>query len=289
MDRTGLEKKAYLLELKSKALADSMKSGSFKSLYRGQGIDFSGVREYFDGDDVRAIDWNVTARMGRPFVKMFDEERELNVFLVIDTSASMRLGSAKKSRLDIALECASLLTFASHHNSSPVGAVMFDGKINFIRPPKAGKDQVMMLFSEFAKKEDVTADGSVLDNALLGALSMLKRRTLIMIFSDFRTSSWVSAFSQLCNRNDVIAVRITDAYDDLVPSVGTVPFEDVESGYRMSLPTSSSKFKRTWSDSNYHRIEFWQHEVLRHGGVPLVLSTSSNPLTELLKFFATRN
>ncbi len=289
MDRTGLEKKAYLLELKSKALADSMKSGSFKSLYRGQGIDFSGVREYFDGDDVRAIDWNVTARMGRPFVKMFDEERELNVFLVIDTSASMRLGSAKKSRLDIALECASLLTFASHHNSSPVGAVMFDGKINFIRPPKAGKDQVMMLFSEFAKKERDITDGSALDNALLGALSMLKKRTLIMIFSDFRTSSWVSAFSQLCTRNDVIAVRITDAFDDLLPSVGTVPFEDVESGYRMSLPTSSSRFKRTWSDSNYHRIEFWQHEVLRHGGVPLVLSTSSNPLTELLKFFATRN
>ena len=130
-DRTALAKRASLLRLSAITLAEGMRSGSFKSLYRGQGIEFSGVREYLRDDDVRAIDWNVTARMGRPYVKLFEEERELNVFLVVDESLSMNTVSGYRTRLETAMECASLLSLASLQNESPVGAVMFNGNITF--------------------------------------------------------------------------------------------------------------------------------------------------------------
>ena len=149
MDKANLSKKAYLLQLNSVSLAEGMRTGAFKSLYHGQGIDFSGVREYLEGDDVRDIDWNVTARMGRTYVKLYEEERELSVFIIIDSSNSMKSGSGKRTRLEVALECASLLTLASFHNSSPVGAVIFDGKLRFTCPPKAGRDQMMLLLSKF--------------------------------------------------------------------------------------------------------------------------------------------
>ena len=141
-DRTALARRATLLHLSAISLAEEMRSGTFKSLYHGQGVEFSGVRDYLRGDDVRSIDWNVTARMGKPFVKLFEEERELTVFLVVDHSLSMNTVSGNRTRLEVAMECASLLSLASLQNASPVGAVLFNGEITFSCAPKAGRDQV---------------------------------------------------------------------------------------------------------------------------------------------------
>ena len=127
----NLVKKASYLKFLARELADSLKTGNFRSLFRGQGIEFEGVRDYIRGDDVRSIDWNVTARMGHPFVKVFEEERELDVFIIVDKSLSMNTGSGIQSRLETAMDCASLITMASLHNGSPVGSVIFDGKIEF--------------------------------------------------------------------------------------------------------------------------------------------------------------
>src|SRR5574344_1216575 len=147
--RESLVRRAALLRLTARSLADSMRSGGFRSLYRGQGIEFNGVREYLPGDDVRTIDWNVTARMDKPYVKLFEEERELPVFLVIDRSLSMNTGSAGRSRLQTACETGALLTLAAEQNQSPVGAVFFDGKIGFSCAPKSGKDRAMLLLTHF--------------------------------------------------------------------------------------------------------------------------------------------
>ncbi|HAK69028.1 MAG TPA: DUF58 domain-containing protein [Treponema sp.] len=288
MDKATLAKKASLLHLNSVALAEGMRSGSFRSLYKGRGIEFSGVREYLDGDDIRAIDWNVTARMGKPFVKQYEEERDLNVMLIVDVSRSMRSGSGRQSRLDMALECASLVTLASFHNSSPVGAVIFDGEIQFNCPPAPGHDQVMLLLSEFSTIGKHSKNGSALDNALLGARKLLKKRTLVMIFSDFRTSEWGESFGNLCQKHDVIAVRITDALDEILPSVGAVPFTDPESGFRLVLPTSSPKFRRAWREEHDTQMDLWRHECIRQGGIPLVLNTKTDPLKELTRFFEAR-
>ena len=292
MDANKLANKAHLLHLNAISLATSMKSGSFKSLYRGHGVEFNGVREYFTGDDVRAIDWNVTARMGRPYVKMFDEERELDVFIILDVSLSMNSSSGKKSRLMTALEAASLLTIASFRNSSPVGCVIFDGSIKFSCAPLKGQDQMMLLLSNFERNEiqnvKQQVKGSALDNAILGAQKLLKKRSLVMILSDFRTGGWTEGFGALCLKHDVVAVRIVDPMDENLPNVGSAPFCDLESGITQVLPTNSVKFKDEWRNANFNRMESWKHECLRRGGIPLVLSTSLDPLVELTRFFASR-
>ena len=292
MDTNRLSTKARLLHLSALSLAQGMKSGSFRSLYRGHGIEFDGVREYLAGDDVRSIDWNVTARMGHPYVKMYEEERELDVFVILDVSESMNSYSENKSKLLTALEAASLVTLASFQNSSPVGCVIFDGQIKFSCAPRPGLNQTMLLLSNFEKNEAPSKDeqtkGSVLDNAIRGAGRLLKKRSLVMIFSDFRTASWTEPFDSLCQKNDVVCVRLVDAFDENLPDVGSVRFRDPETGLTQVLPTSSSKFKSQWRDSNFNRVEQWKHEVLRRGGLPLLLKTSSDPLAELTRFFAAR-
>lgn len=288
MDKQQLSKKASLLHLSSLRLATGMKNGNFKSLYYGHGIEFSGVREYLPGDDVRAIDWNVTARMSKPFVQMYEEERELDVFLVVDKSLSMNTGSGRQSRMETALECASLLTLASFQNSSPIGAVTFDGDISFSCSPKAGKTQAMMLLSQFNKMSANSIPGSALDSALKGAQKLLHKSTLLIIISDFRTSGWEDSFARLCQKNDVVAIRITDSIDEKLPSVGSVPFVDPETNYSVVLPTSSNKFLKIWRKDNEERIETWKNECLRRGGIPLCINTSSDCANELIKFFTVR-
>ncbi|MFA6936814.1 MAG: DUF58 domain-containing protein [Treponema sp.] len=287
-DRNALAKRASLLHLSSIKLAEGMRSGSFKSLYYGRGIEFSGVREYLRGDDVRSIDWNVTARMGKPFVKIFDEERELNVFLIVDESSSMTTGSGKKSRLETAIECAFLLTLASEQNTSPVGAVLFDGAIHFSSAPKAGQNQSLLLLKNLTKKQTVTVNGSALDNALQGALKLLKKRTLVLVISDFRTSLWEKPFGQLCGKHDVVAIRITDSSDDELPEIGSIPFCDLETNYTQVIPTSSVQLRLAWREDNIKRVAVWKKECLKYGGIPLTISTDSDVAFELTNFFNSR-
>src|SRR5574344_142474 len=287
-DRTALAMRASLLHLSALSLAEGMRSGSFRSLYHGQGVEVSGVRDYLRGDDVRAIDWNVTARMGKPYVKMFEEEHELDVFLGIDNSLSMNSGSGYKSRLETAMECASLLTLASQQNVSPVGAVLFDGAITFSCAPKSGRDQSLLLLSHFDESGETAQNGSALDNALQGAGQLLKKRTLVMVISDFRTTGWEQAFGQLCAKHDVVAICIKDPIDDELPDVGAIPFCDLETGCREVLPTSSVPFRRAWRDNNSKRLEDWSDLCIRHGGIPLVIKTDSDPAVELTNFFKLR-
>ncbi len=294
-NKSSLSKKASLLHLNALSLAEGMRSGAFRSLYKGQGLDFNGVREYLRGDDVRAIDWNVTARMGKPFVKVFEEERELDVFLIIDTSLSMRFSSGISSRLDKALECTSLLTLASLHNASPVGAVIFDSEIHFSLAPEYGKDHAMLLLSKFDKLAgagtvpyQAKEKGSFMENALNGAMKLLKKRTLIMVFSDFRMQGYFDAFGRLCQKNDVIAVRICDDLDQKLPSKGTLLFSDIESSYKTYLPTSSRSFKSAWLSNNQQSIALWKRECLSRGGIPLVLSAEKDSFAQLQSFFTAR-
>ena len=279
--------RAQLLHLTSLSLANGMKNGFFKSLFRGQGMEFSGVREYLRGDDVRAIDWNVTARMGKPFVKVFEEEKELDVFIIIDKSFSMNTGSGIQSRLENAMDCASLITMASLHNGSPVGSVIFDGKIEFSVAPKGGKNHAMLILSELEKARE-QAVGSTLDSALRGAEKLLRKRTLVFVISDFRSAGWEIPFAHLCQKNDVVAIKITDPLDDKLPSLGAVPFKDPETGFECVLPTSSQKFSRAWRKDAETRNENWKKLCQRNGGASLAISTLQDPAAELIKFFTTR-
>ncbi len=286
--RDSLSQKATYLRIAAGRLSDSMKAGGFRSLYRGQGIEFAGVREYLRGDDVRAIDWNVTARMGKPFVKLFDEEHELQIFLIVDRSASMFTGSKGRVKYETAAEAAALLALAGEQNESPVGAVFFDGKIHFSCTPETGRERTMLLLSRL-DEVDKTENGSVLGNAITGAVKMLKHHSLVFVISDFRSSGWEEPFKLLAQKNDVAAVRIADSTDWELPEVGSFPFTDNETGVRMVLPTHSQSLKSAWRDEYRRRTARLENFCARHGAGFVSISTEEDVVRMLSNFFAAKN
>ncbi|MFA6855948.1 MAG: DUF58 domain-containing protein [Treponema sp.] len=288
VNRESLAKQASMLRIASVKLADCLKAGTFRSLYRGQGIEFSGVREYLRGDDVRAIDWNVTARMGKPFVKLFEEEHELQIFLVIDRSFSMFTGCGKKSRYETAAEAAALITMAAEVNESSVGAVIFDGEIRFSCSPESGRNRTMLLLTRLDETDGYGCTGSVLGSALTGAGKLLKERSLVFVLSDFRCTAWLEPLASLSQKHDVVAVRITDLMDNELAEMGTVPFVDSETKTRLVLPTSSSLFRNAWRTDNRQHMARWQEDCRKHCVLPLIIATDDNPVRVLSNFFTHR-
>lgn len=285
--RESLSKKASYLRIASSSLAESLKSGIFQSLYRGQGVEFSGVREYLRGDDVRAIDWNVTARLGRPFVKIFDEEHEFQMFLIVDRSASMFTGSKEHVKYEIAAETAAVLSIAAEINETPIGAVFFDGKIHFSCKPEYGRQQTMTLLSKLDEIEYIE-NGSVLGNAISGAVKILKKHTLVFIISDFRSADWKEPLKLLAQKNDVIAIRITDSSELELPDIGSVPFKDIETSQRRIFTTKSPSFKSAWKDACRQRISKINNFCLRHGAGFLSISTEEDCIRCLSRYFESK-
>lgn len=284
----SLIKKALYLRLMAENIAEGMKSGNFRSLYRGQGIEFAGVREYNRGDDIRTIDWNVTARMGRPYIKIFEEESELQIFLIVDSSRSMQLETAadRRTKYAAAAEAAALVAIAAEINACPAGAVFFDGAINFSAEPALGKENTMQILNHLDRLPESPVSGSVLPGAITAAAKVLRKRTLVFILSDFRCAGWEKPLINLAQKNDVIAINLHDATDEELPSLGTVKFMDVETGRKMSLPSSSPAFKKEWRNYNEMNQNRWQDFCIKHGIMPVILDTKTEPVQVLNQIFA---
>ncbi len=287
----SLIKKALYLRLMAQDIAEGMKSGNFRSLYRGQGVEFAGVRDYTRGDDIRTIDWNVTARMGRPYIKIFEEERELQIFIITDSSLSMQLenGSDRRTKYAAAAETAALVAIAAELNACPTGAVFFDGAIHFSCQPSLGKENTMQILNHLDRLPATPTPGSVLSNAISAAAKILRKRTLVFVLSDFRSGGWEKPLINLAQKNDVIAINLHDAADEELPSLGTVTFQDAESGLKMSLPSSSPAFKKEWRTYNEMNQNRWQDFCIKHGIMPVVLDTKTEPVQILNQIFARKS
>jgi len=292
-----LAKKSKLLRLNAQNLAEGMKLGNFRSLFRGQGIEFSGVRDYVRGDDVRSIDWNVTARMARPFVKVFEEERELQIFLVVDSSLSMKTGAKKRSKLDCACEAASLITLASEINASPVGMVLFDGATSFSCVPRTGREQIMHILNRLDKTDETDSDsrqeassqkGSALGQALSVASRMLNKRSLVFLLSDFMVAPelYQKQLGILAQKNDVIAIKLTGDSDKSLPKFGTVPFMDVETGETLRLPTGSRRFEKEWTADYQRREKIWHDFCVKHNIRPVLMKSTDDEFHVLQTLFS---
>ena len=237
----SLKARSSKLKLLARGIADGMKTGSFRSIYKGQGIEFSGVREYLQGDDIRNIDWNA------------------------------------------------LLTLAAEQNNSPTGAIFFDSKTRFSCAPKAGKDHSMLIFTKLDSLAENTPRGSSLQGALKAALKMLKKRALVFVFSDFRTTGYEADLARLAQKHDVVAFCCTDRTDIELPEVGCIPFVDVETNKSKLLPTSNTLFKRMWRKAFEDRQERFKSICGKRGVSPQTLSTADDPAAVLTRFFALRN
>ena len=283
---SSLVKKASQLRLSALSIAEGIRTGGFRSFLRGQGVEFTGVRDYLYGDDIRNIDWNVTARIGKPYIKLHQEDKDFIVFLIVDQSLSMDTGFASKSRLETANETAALLAFAAEQNSSPVGGVFFDGDVRFSSAPKTGRNQVMLLLSHLDAYSQNRKTGSLLTNSLQGAYQLLKNRSLVVVISDFRVGGYEKALARLATAHDVIAVCITDVSDFELPQAGFLSFIDPETKEKQYLSTSSAAFQKNWNEYGEKRLERWNSLCLKRGVTPLQISTKSDPATVLSKFFS---
>lgn len=288
MNHSFIAERARYLKLAAISISEGMRTGGFRSCFRAQGIEFDGVREYERGDDIRSIDWNVTARSGKAYVKMYREERELTVFLVVDKSLSMDTGPGTVSRHEKAIETAALIAFAAEQNASPVGSVVFNGVSGKVFKPRSSKDQTLTILTSL-EHQGASVPGSALGNALAGATRVLRSRSLVVVISDFRSTGYEKALGILSRRHDVLAVRITSPVDTEIPEAGYIPFFDPETRFRSSFPTGSALFRSQWAKENTESIRRWEHLCRRRGVSPLLLSTEDDAVAVLSRFFSERS
>lgn len=285
LSHDSLEKKASYLRLSSKTIADCLNAGNFRSAYIGQGLEFSSLREYLAGDDVRYIDWNVTARFKKPYIKTYKTENEMQFFLIVDTSYSMFVNEKNDIRYKKAAEIASVLTVAAEIANCPIGMVLFDGDTYFSTLPKENKNQTMQILSKLDEpyKNSKKTNGSALDVAIIGAEKILKKRSLIFIISDFRTDNWKRNFLLLSQKHNVYAIMIENAVDKAFPSFGNVRIKDSETNIAFTFPTNNKNFKNSWKQANENRIQNLNDFFIRNGANFSCISTKDDCILPLIK------
>lgn len=225
-----------LIELRTRRLVTALFSGEYRSVFRGQGIEFHEVRAYADGDDFRAIDWNVSARMGSPYVKTFEEERELTLLLVVDRSGSVEFGRPR-TKADVAVEVAAVLALAAARHSDRVGAVLFAEDVEQVVPPAKGRRHALRVIRDLLAFRPV-GRGTNLTAALAYASRLLRHRSIVAIVSDFRAAGWERQLRRLSSRHDVVAVTVDDPREYELPDAGWIELVDAETGVRELVNTS---------------------------------------------------
>lgn len=275
------------IEITTRHLVRDIVAGEYSSAFRGRGVEFAEVREYQPGDDVRTIDWNVTARLGSAYVKRYLEERELTVGFVVDFSASKRFGSRKRTKADLATEVCAVLALAAARNNDRVGALFFSDRIEQMVPARKGRRHVLRIISELLSFEP-TGSGTDLTAALTYLESVLRRRSVLFVVSDFMASGYQSALGRLARKHDVIAVQLIDPRERELPDTGLMTFTDPETGAWQYVDTGSSAvrsaFRRRMAD-----LDVDLERSLRERGADLVrLHTDQAYAEPLLAFFRQR-
>jgi len=291
-------RKVRQIEIRSNRLVSEALAGSYHSAFKGQGIDFEEVREYQAGDEVRSIDWNVTAKMGTPFVKQYREERELTILLAIDVSDSGTFGSSKRSKRERLAELGALLAFSANRNGDKVGLLLFSDQVEQYLPPNKGQKHVLRVLREIlfhpnkSKKTD-------LNEGLRFINRVMRRRAVVFLLSDFIISEYNSQeesvedlfFKELAStrrRHDLVCARIHDPCELEIPNVGMVHLEDSETGEKIYLNTSSRNFREEYKKLNQeHRQEF-EKRLRRRGVDHFEFSTDSDYVRSLQEFFHMR-
>ncbi len=280
-------KKIRRIQIYTKRAVDDILAGQYRSVFKGRGMEFAEVREYQIGDDVRFIDWNVTARMGRPYVKQFSEERELTVMLLVDASGSGRFGSVEQTKNDIAAEIAALIAFSAIRNNDKVGLIIFTDRVEKFIPPKKGRSHVLRVIREILYFEP---DGKMTDinSAIEYLMRVTTRRTVAFLVSDFIASGFAGKLRAANQRHDIIALRIADPREFELPRVGLIELEDPETGERALINTRNDRLRKRFEQlSRSRRAE--QTRMFRSMRVDSVdIRTDSSYVEPLVKFFRMR-
>ncbi len=282
-----LERQVRRLQIRARRAVEDLLGGDYKSVFKGAGIAFEEVREYQPGDDIRSIDWNVTARMGHPFIKRFVEERELTVFLLVDCSRSQLFSTRAKQKRELAAEVAALLAFSAIKNNDKVGLIAVSEQVEKFVPPRKGTRHVLRLIRDILFFEP-NYPGTSLKAGLDFLNKVLKRRALIFLISDYLDKGYEKAFKRTGKRHDLVAVHLSDPREFSFPPVGLVELEDAETGRQLLVDTSAAGFQQALAAKSQARMDALRL-LARSARVDLVeISTDSNHLDVLTRFFHVR-
>ena len=287
MDTKELLKKVRKIEIKTKRLSDHIFGGEYQSTFKGRGMAFSEVRQYQYGDDVRAIDWNVTARNNDTFIKVFEEERELTMMLIIDISGSNFFGSKSIFKNEYVTELAATLAFSATKNNDKVGLILFSDNVELYIPPKKGKSHVLRIIRELlefkskSKKTDINVPLKFVSN-------ILKNRSIAFIISDFISKDYSNSLKIFSSKHDVTGIRVYDQTEETIPNLGVIDINDNETGQTLTVNTGSKMIRKKYAEYyNSKRMEFSDNFKMSGSGT-IECNTQDDYQKKLLKYFKSR-
>lgn len=286
-DTKELLKKVRKIEIKTRGLSNHVFSGSYNSAFKGRGMAFSEVREYQVGDEIRTIDWNVTARLNHPYVKVFDEEREQTVMLLMDVSGSEYFGTIRQQKQELATELCAVLAFSAIQNNDKVGVIFFSDKIEKFIPPKKGRSHILMIIRELI---DFTPEnkGTDVAQALRYFTRVIKKRCTAFVISDFMSSSFEDELKIANKKHDLIAVQLFDRHEEVMPDLGIIPVEDEESGGLYWVDTGKKKIRDAFATAAAARNRELS-ELFKKSGVDFIkIGTHESYVKPLMTLFGKR-
>jgi len=287
MDTKELLKKVRKIEIKTRRLSDHVFGGEYHSTFKGRGMTFSEVRQYQYGDDVRAIDWNVTARCNEPYIKVFEEERELTMMLMVDVSGSKFFGTQNQFKDEMATEISATLAFSAMQNNDKIGLILFSDEIELFIPPKKGRSHVLRIIRELiefkpkSKKTDVAAAFKFLS-------SVMKKKAIVFVLSDFVADDYEHTLKIVGKKHDITGVRIYDQHEETIPNLGMVQMKDEETGQVQVINTASKKVRTNYAKFYKEKADYFEESFRKSGSGALCTRVNEDYAKKLLGYFKNR-
>ena len=287
METSDIIKKVRKIEIKTRGLSNHLFAGEYHSAFKGRGMSFSEVREYQYGDDIRSIDWNVTARFDKPYIKVFEEERELTVIILVDVSGSLDFGSEETTKRDFVTEIAACLSFSAISNNDKIGVILFSDRIEKFIPPKKGRQHILRIIRELLTFEP-QGKGTDAAMALQYLTSVIKKRSTVFMISDFVCEDFSDALRIAGHKHDLLALNVYDKREIDFPNVGLVYMQDAESGKKMLVDTSSKAVRENLRQAAEKRRENLANTFLRAGVQDVAIANGDDYVKPLIKLFKSR-
>lgn len=287
MDTKELLKKVRKIEIKTRRLSDHIFGGEYHSTFKGRGMTFSEVRQYQFGDDVRSIDWNVTARYNEPYVKVFEEERELTMMLMVDVSGSEFFGTKNQFKNEIVTEISATLAFSALQNNDKVGVILFSDEVELFIPPKKGKTHVLRIIRELLEFKP-NSNKTDIAEALKYLTNVMKKKAIVFVLSDFIASDYEKTLKITGNKHDVTGIRVYDEREEEIPNLGVVQMMDAETGALQLVNTQSRKVRNSYSDFYRDRVNYFKETFTKSGCGVLDCRVDESYVKKLLGYFKRR-
>jgi len=287
MDTKELLKKVRKIEIKTRRLSDHIFGGEYHSTFKGRGMIFSEVRQYQFGDDVRNIDWNVTARYQEPYIKVFEEERELTMMLMVDVSGSELFGTETQFKNEIITEIAATLAFSATQNNDKVGLILFSDEVELYIPPKKGRSHVLRIIRElieFHPKSKLTN----IAEALKFLSNVMKKKAIVFVLSDFISEDYKQTLKIVSKKHDVTGIRVYDKHEEFIPNLGMVQMQDEESGELLLVNTASKKVRLNYSKFYHDKVNYYKDSFTKSGAGVINCRVDESYVKKLLGYFKRR-